>query len=42
MVGAGIVLVDGLLDEALAQHAGVEIHVLASVRGNGSDVMETV
>ena len=42
MIGAGIVLVDGLFDEALPEHAGVEIHVLAGIGGDRGDVMEAV
>jgi hypothetical protein len=42
MVGAGIVLIDGLLHEAQAEDPGIEIKVLARIGGDGGDVVEAV
>jgi hypothetical protein len=40
MIGARVVLIDGLLHETQAKHAGVEIQVLARIGGDGGDVVE--
>ncbi len=42
VVGPGIVLVDGLLDQAHAEHAGVEVDVLLRLAGDCGDVMDAV
>ena len=42
VIGAGIVLVDALLDEPHAEHAGVEVEVLLRRSGDGRDVMQAV
>ena len=41
MIRAGIVLVDALLDETHPEDAGVEIEILLSRTGDGSNVMES-
>ena len=40
VVGAGVVEVDGALDEAEAEDLGVEVEVLLGVGGDGGDVVE--
>ena len=42
MVGAGVVLVDRLGDQAKTQHAGVEVDVGKGVAGDRGDVMDAV
>ncbi len=41
VVGAGVVEVDGALDEAEAEALGIEVEVGLGVGGDGSDVVET-
>ena len=41
VVGAGVVEVDGALDEAKAEDLGVEVEVALRVRGDGGDVVKT-
>ena len=41
VVGAGVVEVDGALDEAEAEAFGVEVEVGLRVGGDGGDVVET-
>ena len=41
VVGAGVVEVDGALDEAEAEDLGVEVEVGLGVGGDGGDVVET-
>ena len=41
VVGAGVVEVDGALDEAEAENLGVEIEVALGVGGDGGDVVKT-
>ena len=40
VVGAGVVLVDALLDQPHAEHAGVEVEVLLRRTGDGGDVVQ--
>ena len=42
VVGAGIVEVDGLLDEPQAERPGVEVDVAAGVAGDRRDVVDAV
>ena len=42
VIGAGIVLVDALLDEPHAQDAGVEVEILLRRAGNRGDVVQPV
>src|SRR4051812_25270523 len=42
MVGAWIVLVDALLDQPHAEHAGIEVQVFLCRAGNGGDVVKAV
>ena len=42
VIGPGVVLVDALLDEPHAEHAGVEVEVLLRGPGDGGDVVESV
>jgi hypothetical protein len=42
VIGAGIVEVDGLLDEAQAEDAGVEVEIAAGWACDGGDVMNAV
>ena len=42
MIRAGIVLVDALLDQPHAEHAGIEVEVLLRRPGDRRDVMKTV
>ena len=39
VIGARIVEIDGLLDEAQPQHAGIEVEVARGRTGDGRDVM---
>ena len=41
VVGAGVVKVDGALDEAEAEDLGVEVEICLRVGGDGGDVVET-
>ena len=41
VVGAGVVEVDGALDEAEAEDLGVEVEVGLGVGGDGGDVVKT-
>lgn len=42
MVDAGVILVDGLLDQAQPEHAGVEVYVPRRVARDGGDVMQSI
>ena len=42
VIGAGVVLVDALLDQPHAEHAAVEVEVLLRGPGDGGDVMKSV
>ena len=42
VIGARVVLVDALLHEAHAEHAGVEVEVLLRRAGDGGDVVKSV
>ena len=42
VVGAGVVLIDALLDQTHAEDAAVEIEVLLRGAGDGGDVVEAV
>ena len=41
VVGAGIVEVDGLFDEAEAEYAAVEVDILLRIAGDGGDVVNS-
>ena len=41
MIGPGVIEIDSLLDQALAEHIAVEIHVALRIARHGSDVMQT-
>src|SRR3954447_6190298 len=41
MIGADVVLVDGLLDQPHAKQAGVKSHVFPWFRGNGGEVVNS-
>ena len=40
VIGARVVLVDALLHQAHAEHAGIEVQVLLCGSGDGGDVVE--
>ncbi len=42
VIRARVVLVDAFLDQAHAEHAGVEIEVLLRGAGDGGDVVQSV
>jgi hypothetical protein len=42
VVGAGVVLVDALLHQPHAEHAGVEVEILLRRAGDGGDVVEAL
>ena len=42
VIGAGIVLIDALLDEAHAEHARIEVEIFLRRARYGGDVMKTV
>ncbi len=41
VIGAGVVEVDGALDEAQTEQFGIEIEIALRVRGDGGDVMKS-
>src|SRR5258708_21276626 len=41
LIGAGVVKVDGLLDEALPQDTGIKIDILLGISHNGGEMVKT-